>query len=81
MQPDRTRPRAGALFAINMLVGTAGGGTYTFDEIAAGLTQAGFERVRLFRRARGWTRWWRPSRSAPVRNVAAIGPRAPPAAR
>ncbi len=47
MEPDRTRPRAGALFAINMLVGTAGGGTYTFDEIATGLTQAGFERVRL----------------------------------
>jgi len=47
MEPDRTRPRAGALFAINMLVGTAGGGTYTFDEIAAGLAQAGFERVRL----------------------------------
>ena len=47
MQPDRTHPRAGALFAINMLVGTAGGGTYTFDEIADGLTRAGFERVRL----------------------------------
>lgn len=47
MQPDRTRPRAGALFAINMLVGTAGGGTYTFDEIAVGLTWVGFERVRL----------------------------------
>jgi len=47
MEPDRTRPHAGALFAINMLVGTAGGGTYTFDEIAAALAQAGFERVRL----------------------------------
>ena len=47
MHPDRTRPRAGALFAINMLVGTAGGRTYTFDEIAVGLTWAGFERVRL----------------------------------
>src|SRR5512140_722152 len=47
MQPDRTRPRAGALFAINMLVGTAGGGTYTFDEIADGLARSGFERVKL----------------------------------
>ena len=47
MQPDRTHPRAGALFAINMLVGTAGGGTYTFEEIAGGLMRAGFERVRL----------------------------------
>ena len=47
MERDRTHPHAGALFAINMLVGTAGGGTYTFDEIAGGLTRAGFERVRL----------------------------------
>jgi len=47
MEPGRTRPRAGALFAVNMLVGTPGGGTYTFDEIAAGLSRAGFERVRL----------------------------------
>jgi len=47
MQPDRTTPRAGAIFAINMLVATAGGGTYTYDEISAGLQQAGFERVGL----------------------------------
>jgi precorrin-6B methylase 2 len=46
MEPDRIRPRAGAIFAINMLVNTAGGGTYTFEEIADGLTQAGFTRVR-----------------------------------
>ncbi|HEX7615079.1 MAG TPA: methyltransferase [Thermoanaerobaculia bacterium] len=49
MDPDRTRPRAGALFAINMLVGTAHGGTYTFDEIRAGLERAGFVRVRALR--------------------------------
>ena len=49
MDPDRTRPRAGALFAINMLVGTAHGGTYTFDEIRAGLERAGFVRIRLLR--------------------------------
>lgn len=49
MEPDRTRPRAGALFAVNMLVGTAQGGTYTFDEIRAGLERAGFVRVRQFR--------------------------------
>jgi len=47
MEPGRTRPRAGALFAVNMLVGTPGGGTYTFEEIAAGLSRAGFECVRL----------------------------------
>jgi precorrin-6B methylase 2 len=47
MEATRTRPRAGAIFAINMLVGTAGGGTYTSDEIRGGLEQAGFSRVRL----------------------------------
>lgn len=47
MEPDRIRPRSGAIFAINMLVNTVGGGTYTCAEIADGLTQAGFTRVRL----------------------------------
>jgi predicted O-methyltransferase YrrM len=47
MEPGRTRPRAGALFAVNMLVGTSQGGTYTFDEIRAGLERAGFVRIRL----------------------------------
>jgi len=49
MNPDRTRPRAGALFAINMLVGTSGGGTYTFEEIKSGLIRAGFDRIRLLK--------------------------------
>ena len=49
MDPGRTRPRAGALFAVNMLVGTEQGGTYTFDEIKAGLERAGFTRVRQLR--------------------------------
>jgi predicted O-methyltransferase YrrM len=49
MEPDRTRPHAGALFAVNMLVGTEHGGTYTFDEIRAGLERAGFVRARLLR--------------------------------
>jgi hypothetical protein len=47
MKPDRTGPKSGALFAINMLVGTAGGGTYTYEEIKAGLTSAGFEKIQL----------------------------------
>jgi SAM-dependent methyltransferase len=47
MDPGRTRPRAGALFAVNMLVGTAEGGTYSFEEIEAGLAWSGFERIRL----------------------------------
>lgn len=49
MDPDRTRPKAGAVFAINMLVGTAGGGTYTLEEIRAWLETAGFSNVRLVR--------------------------------
>ncbi len=49
MEPDRTRPKEGAIFAVNMLVGTSGGKTYTFEEIKAGLGQAGFTRVRLLR--------------------------------
>lgn len=47
MDPDRTQPRDGAIFAVNMLVATTGGNTYTFDEISAGLTQAGFIHIRL----------------------------------
>jgi predicted O-methyltransferase YrrM len=46
MSPDRTRPRDGAIFAVNMLLGTTGGSTYTFDEIKEDLRQAGFIRVR-----------------------------------
>lgn len=47
MSPDRTRPLEGALFAVNMLAGTAGGNTYTFDEIEGGLAAVGFTRIRL----------------------------------
>ena len=49
MSPDRTAPRAGALFAVNMLVGTEEGGTFTFEEIASWLAEAGFVRPRLVR--------------------------------
>ena len=49
MDDGRTHPRAGALFAVNMLVGTSGGGTYTFGEIRDGLSRAGFGRIRLLR--------------------------------
>jgi len=47
MSPDRTRPRDGAIFAVNMLVATPGGATYTFDEVREALIQVGFVRVRL----------------------------------
>ncbi len=49
MDPGRTKPRDGAIFAINMLVGTSGGGCYTYKEIEEGLSQAGFTRIRLLR--------------------------------
>ena len=46
MAEDRTAPRAGAMFAVNMLVGTPGGGTYTEAEYRAWLEGAGFAEVR-----------------------------------
>jgi len=42
MESCRTRPQAGALFAVNMLVNTDTGGTFTFDELAEDLRAAGF---------------------------------------
>lgn len=47
MAPCRTKPVQGALFALNMLVNTDGGGTFTFDEYAADLRAAGFVGPRL----------------------------------
>lgn len=49
MEPDRTKPKEGAIFAVNMLVNTEGGSTYTFDEIRDWLTDAGFVNVRLLK--------------------------------
>jgi predicted O-methyltransferase YrrM/predicted transcriptional regulator len=49
MDEDRIRPSQGALFAINMLVNTRGGDTYTFNEVAEGLEEASFIDVRLLR--------------------------------
>jgi precorrin-6B methylase 2 len=49
LSPDRTQPRSGALFAVNMLVGTEGGNSYTEAEIHDALTEAGFTGVRLIR--------------------------------
>lgn len=50
MSDDRVRPVLGAVFAINMLVATEGGGTYTFKEIKEDLGSAGFSNVRLIRK-------------------------------
>ncbi len=42
MDESRTSPASGALFAVNMLVNTRAGGTYTFDELKEDLLAAGF---------------------------------------
>jgi hypothetical protein len=47
MESDRTQPKDGAIFAVNMFVATDGGNSYTFDEIRKGLAEAGFIGVRL----------------------------------
>ncbi len=47
MSSDGTEPASGALFAVNMLVNTHGGNSYTIDEIREGLMEAGFVRVKL----------------------------------
>ena len=49
MDESRTSPPEGAMFAINMLVNTRGGDTYTFQEVEQGLKEAGFTNVRLVR--------------------------------
>ncbi len=49
MDVSRTRPPAGAVFALNMLVNTRGGDTYTFEELKADLEAAGFQDVKLLR--------------------------------
>ena len=50
MEPDRVHPKDGAIFAVNMLLATSGGGTYTYEEINADLLQAGFSGVRLIKK-------------------------------
>jgi ubiquinone/menaquinone biosynthesis C-methylase UbiE len=49
MNEQRTWPSEGALFAINMLVNTRGGDTYTFHEVAEALKEAGFANAKLLR--------------------------------
>ncbi|MBI3987493.1 MAG: methyltransferase domain-containing protein, partial [Lentisphaerae bacterium] len=50
MDRSRTRPAGGALFAVNMLVATPLGGTFTFDELREDLSAAGFVKIRTLRR-------------------------------
>lgn len=53
MDDTRTEPAAGAFFAVNMLVGTPGGGTFTFGELRDDLVAAGFAEATLLRRGEG----------------------------
>ncbi|MBN2137910.1 MAG: hypothetical protein JW720_08885 [Sedimentisphaerales bacterium] len=50
MDSAHTTPVRGALFAVNMLVATSGGGTYSFDEYAEDLEGAGFAEIELVHR-------------------------------
>lgn len=45
MNNDRTQPTAGAVFAINMLVGTVAGDCFTEHEVTEMLTAAGFKNI------------------------------------
>jgi (2Fe-2S) ferredoxin/predicted O-methyltransferase YrrM len=49
VDPDKTSPRSAALFALNMLVATHGGATYSEPEYDAWLKAAGFGAIRRIR--------------------------------
>jgi 3-hydroxy-5-methyl-1-naphthoate 3-O-methyltransferase len=49
IDPDKASPRSAALFALNMLVATRGGATYSEPEYEAWLKAAGFAEVRRIR--------------------------------
>jgi SAM-dependent methyltransferase/predicted transcriptional regulator len=49
MNEQRIWPPEGAMFAINMLVNTPGGDTYTFFEVEQDMRRAGFKHVKLLR--------------------------------
>ncbi len=45
LETDKTSPRFGTLFALNMLVGTSGGSSYSGMEYATWLGKAGFQEI------------------------------------
>ena len=49
LEPNKTAPRAAALFSLNMLVGTRAGSSYSEPEYATWLRDAGFNDVRRVR--------------------------------
>lgn len=46
LDPDKTSPRWAVLFSLNMLVGTAGGASYSAAELSNWLSEAGFKDIR-----------------------------------
>jgi len=53
MRESRTAPASGAMFAINMLVNTPRGGTFTFRELSEDLRAAGFRRPSFLHKGEG----------------------------
>ncbi len=49
LEVDKTAPKSAALFSLNMLVGTLGGSSYSGEEYAAWLEEAGFRETRRVR--------------------------------
>ncbi len=49
LNPDKTGPKTGALFALNMLVGTRAGSSYSEEEYGGWLRETGFEEPRKVR--------------------------------
>ena len=59
LDPDRAGPPAAAMFALNMLVGTERGNTYTEAEYRGWLERAGFRRVERPEPSGDWIIGWR----------------------
>jgi len=49
LEPNKTSPKSAALFALNMLVGTRAGSSYSVDEYAEWLRSAGLQEIRQVR--------------------------------
>jgi (2Fe-2S) ferredoxin/precorrin-6B methylase 2 len=49
LERDKTAPKQAALFALNMLVGTPAGSTYSYEEYSAWLRGSGFEEIQHIR--------------------------------
>jgi (2Fe-2S) ferredoxin/2-polyprenyl-3-methyl-5-hydroxy-6-metoxy-1,4-benzoquinol methylase len=51
LEADKTAPKSAALFALNMLVGTEAGSSYSEEEYSSWLREAGFQDIRRVRLA------------------------------